>query len=706
LLADNKDEIKNKVLAIVKDKAYVPAKMKEMAFLLDVDKKNFEFKSALNELLDEGEISLTRNRKIILPKALNLYKGTFTSNARGFGFVTVEDSEGKDIFIPADYINGAMNKDIVLAKVHFMDYGKKPEGEIIKIIKKSKVFVVGTFEKREGFGFVRPDDEKIPHDIFITKANSKNAVTGHKVGVTIIKRADKNYKPEGKVVEILGHKNDPGVDILSIIKQLEIPIEFPEEIYDEIENIKDTVDESETANRTDLRNIQTVTIDGEDAKDLDDAISLEVLENGNYKLGVHIADVTHYVKENSPLDTEALNRGTSVYLVDRVIPMLPHKLSNGICSLNPNVDRLALSCIMEINKNGDIVAHEILETIININKRMSYTAVSSVLEDEASPHLEDYEKFMPMLQDMATLSKILKAKRLKRGSLEFDFPESKVILDSEGKTIDVKIYERNFATNIIEEFMLVSNETVAEVFFWLEIPFVFRTHEEPDSEKITKLNNFISRFGYFLKGSSNHTKSLQSLLSKLKGTKEETVINRIILRSLKQARYTPENDGHFGLAAKYYCHFTSPIRRYPDLQIHRIIKEHVNGKMNAQRIEHYKNIINEVCNSSSSKERLAENAERETSNYKKVEYMSDKVGEVFEAVISGVTGWGIYVELPNTIEGLVSVSSMRDDYYVFDEERFVLVGERFGRVYALGDKVTVELVRANIDARKLDFIFA
>lgn len=707
MISDKELQKKNKILGLMKDENYIPIKIKEMAFLLGVSQEKLKnFNDIINNLISEGDIILTKKGKLILPEKLNLFKGTFYSNSKGFGFVTRENSNDKDIFIPSNYTNGAMDKDTVFVKINLNVPNKKQEGEVVSIINRRKNFIVGTFEKSKGFGFVRADDNKIYHDIFISKANCKDAITGHKVVVKIIKPAHNNFKPEGKVIEILGHINDPGVDILSIIKQYELPLDFPQEVYKQIENIKSTVEEKDFKNRTDLRSLQMVTIDGEDAKDLDDAISLEVLDNGNYRLGVHIADVAHYVTEGSPLDKEALKRGTSVYLVDRVIPMLPHKLSNGICSLNPNVDRLALSCIMDINSNGNVVSHKILETVININKRMSYVEVSSVLKGEDSPFYEGYKEFLPMLKRMGFLSKLLRERRVKRGAIDFAFPESKIILDEQGKPLDVILYKRSFATSIIEEFMLVANETIAEEYFWLEIPFVFRSHTEPDSEKIEKLSKFISYFGYSFKGSATHPKNIQNLLSNLENTKEETIISRLVLRSLKQARYSPKNEGHFGLAAQYYCHFTSPIRRYPDLQIHRIIKENLSGEIVPKRIEYYQNILNEVCKICSITERTAEEAERETDNYKKVEYMCDKVGNTFEAIISGVTSWGIYVELSNTIEGMIAVSNMDDDYYIFDDERFMFVGERFKKVYALGDKVSVKLIRANTEIRKLDFIFA
>ena len=531
------------------------------------------------------------------------------------------------------------------------------------------------------------------------------AVTGHKVVVEIIKQAEEGKKPEGKVTEIIGHINDPGVDILSIIKQFDLPTDFDDLVYKQIENIPSEVLEEEKIDRFDLRNIQTVTIDGEDAKDLDDAITIQKLENGHYKLGVHIADVTHYVKEGTPLDREALKRGTSVYLVDRVIPMLPHKLSNGICSLNQKEDRLALSCIMEIDKNGSICSHQIVETIINVDKRMSYNIINDILVNNDSHYLEENKEFLDMFKCMEELRNILLQKRIKRGAIEFDFEEAKIILDEDRKPIDIKLYERNVATSIIEEFMLAANETVAEHYYWLEFPFVYRSHEEPDIEKVEEMAEFISKFGYKLKGSNIHSKAFQRLLDKAKGTPEEMIISRVVLRSFKQARYTFRNEGHFGLAANYYCHFTSPIRRYPDLQIHRIIKENINGKLDEKRVNTLTKKLPDVCLKCSNRERVAEDAERETCLVKKIEYMEDKVGQIFEGVISSVTSWGIYVELPNTIEGMVSPKTIEDDYYYYDEKNMQYFGEKTGKRYSLGNVVKVKLIDTNIYERTMDFKF-
>ena len=486
---------------------------------------------------------------------------------------------------------------------------------------------------------------------------------------------------------------------------IDLPTDFEDIVYKQVENIPSEVLEEEKINRLDLRNIKTVTIDGEDAKDLDDAITIEKLDNGHYNLGVHIADVTHYVKEGTPLDREALKRGTSVYLVDRVIPMLPHKLSNGICSLNQKEDRLALSCIMGIDKNGNVVNHQIAETIINVDKRMSYTIVNDVLTNEDSCYLEDNKEFLNMFKTMEELRNILLQKRIKRGAIEFDFEEAKILLDENRKPIEIKLYDRNVATSIIEEFMLIANETVAEHYYWLELPFVYRSHEEPDIEKVEEMAEFISKFGYKLKGSNIHSKAFQKLLDKAKGTPEEMIISRVVLRSFKQARYTFRNEGHFGLAANYYCHFTSPIRRYPDLQIHRIIKENISGKLDEKRINTLSKKLPDVCLKCSTRERVADDAERETCLVKKVEFMEDKVGQIFEGVISSVTSWGIYVELPNTVEGMVSPKTIEDDYYYYDEKNMQYFGEKTGKRYCLGDVVKVKLVDTNLYERTIDFKF-
>ena len=549
-----------------------------------------------------------------------------------------------------------------------------------------------------------PDNPKFGSDIFIPQERSKGAVSGHKVVVEITDYGKEGRKPEGKVVEIIGHINDPGTDIMSIVKAYDLPVEFSEKIMHQVENVSNEVSTADMAGRMDFRDWQTVTIDGEDAKDLDDAITL-TKEGDNYKLGVHIADVSNYVQELSALDVEALSRGTSVYLVDRVIPMLPHKLSNGICSLNAGENRLTLSCVMTIDTKGNVIDHTIAESVIKVDRRMSYTSVKKILEDHDENEIREYEELVPMFELMQELAAILRKKRMKRGSIDFDFPETKIVLDDKGKPVEIKPYERNVATKIIEDFMLIANETVAQDYFWQELPFVYRTHDNPDTEKIKKLSTFINFIGYsnHIGQDEVHPKALQKLLQKIDGTPEEALISRLTLRSMKQAKYTTMSTGHFGLATPYYCHFTSPIRRYPDLQIHRIIKDNLRGRMNAKKIEHYDKILPEVAKHSSEMERRADEAERETDKLKKVEYMSERIGEVFEGVISGVTEWGFYVELPNTVEGLVHVTTLVDDYFHYNESTYELVGEVTNIRYKLGQRVHVMVTGTDKILRTIDF---
>ena len=537
---------------------------------------------------------------------------------------------------------------------------------------------------------------------------AKGAVDGHKVVVELTSYGSDNAKPEGKIVEILGHVNDPGVDIMSIVKSYDLPVEFPEKVMNQAERVPEEVSDADMAGRKDLREWVMVTIDGEDAKDLDDAVSLTRTEDGkNWILGVHIADVANYVQERSALDREALHRGTSVYLADRVIPMLPHRLSNGICSLNAGVDRLAMSCIMTVDAKGDVIDHEICESVIRVNERMSYTSVKKILEDHDEEETMRYIDLVPMFEEMEQLAGILRNRRHQRGSIDFDFPESKIMLDEEGHPMEIRSYDRNVATKIIEDFMLLANETVAEEYYWREIPFVYRVHETPDEDKIKKLAILINNFGYSLHISDEvRPGQIQKLLAKIQGTPQETMISRLALRSMKQARYTPENDGHFGLAARYYTHFTSPIRRYPDLQIHRIIKDDLRGRMNEKKMEHYQTILPEVTRQASETERRAEEAERETIRLKKAEYMEAHIGEVFEGVISGITNWGIYVELSNTIEGLVHVANMYDDHYDYYEDRYEMVGEHTGKTYKLGETVYVRVIDADCLTRTIDFEMA
>lgn len=703
-------ERKERILAYMESEGYVPIKRRDMRAMLSVPQEDREkFESLINELIAEGRVFETKKGKLASPKDLQMATGTFIGHARGFGFVT-PDAGGEDIFIPASETMGAMQKDRVLYKMlHKAEKGKKADGVIVRILERGQQRIVGTFEAgSKGYGFVVADDKKIAKDIFISRENTKGAVTGHKVVVEITDYGEDRRNPEGKVIEILGHINDPGVDILSVIRRYELAVEFPEEVYAEIEHLGTEVAEADKKGREDLRDLLTITIDGADAKDLDDAVSLKRLGNGNFELGVHIADVSHYVRENTALDKEAYARGTSVYLVDRVIPMLPHKLSNGICSLNPHVDRLALSCLMEVNGRGEVVSHRILESIINSDYRMTYTAVREILEDGTPALLEQYAEILPMLEDMEELRQILGEKRRKRGSVNFDLPESKIILDENGKPIDIKPYEKSIATNMIEEFMLVCNETIAENSFWQEMPFMYRSHQEPDEDKLEKMEQFLRGFGYYLrkKDGEIHPRELQKVLQKAEETDEERIITRMVLRSMMQARYTAENGGHFGLAAKYYCHFTSPIRRYPDLEIHRMIKKMLHGELDEKASAYYRRKMPDWAKHCSKQERVAEDAERDTDALKKVEFMEDKVGQIYEGIISGVTNWGIYVELPNTIEGMIALSQMDDDYYEFDEKKMLVFGKRTKKSYRLGDKVVVSVAKVDRMMGTIDFAFA
>lgn len=721
------------------DELYVPMKAKEIAAVLNISKENrVQLQEVLDALLAEGKVEVSAKGKY--HKGHNRFvTGVFTAHAKGYGFVTVE-GEAEDIFISEGNVGGAIHEDIVQL-VYIPSSGKRREGKIVKILEHGLKTLVGTYEKStENYGFVIPDNPRIGMDVFVPAERSKGAVTGHKVVVELTSygepvqkrpRSDvcagsaeqesertavqkrtrgkagtvsarqktegvRRRKPEGRITEIIGHVNDPGTDILSLAKAYDLPMVFSEKILHQAERVAKPVSGADMAGRLDLRDWQTVTIDGEDAKDLDDAVTLAKTEDG-YVLGVHIADVTNYVQEYSALDAEALKRGTSVYLVDRVMPMLPHTLSNGICSLNQGEDRLTLSCIMTVDRRGNIVDHEIAETVIRVDRRMSYTDVNRIITLRDEKTSAEYEEFVPMFFLMKELADLLRAKRRARGSIDFDFPETKVILDTEGRPTEILPYDRNPATRIIEDFMLAANETVAEDYFWQESPFVYRTHEKPDVEKIKKLSTFINNFGFHIHIGSDevHPKELQKLLERIEDTPAEPLISRLTLRSMKRAAYSVECVGHFGLAAKYYCHFTSPIRRYPDLQIHRIIKDGLRGRMDDKRRQHYESILPNVAKQASDLERRADEAERETIKMKKVEYMESHIGEVYEGVISGITQYGLYVELPNTIEGLVHVTSLQDDYYQYVEDTYELVGERTGRSYKLGQTVTVRVTGAD-----------
>ncbi len=703
---ENFEEKKNKIYRLLCDDLYVPMRTKEIAMLLGIPKTKREvLQEVLDALVDEGLAEVSQKGKY--QKAHKVYlEGKFTSHEKGFGFVTV-DGEPDDYYIPEKFVGNAFHGDIVRIELLPNSRGKRKEACITEVVSHDISTVVGTYQKSKNFGFVVSDNARITQDIFIPQGKDLHAVSGHKVVCQLTSYGKGNKSPEGVITEILGHRNDPGVDIMSIIRGFDLPTEFSEHILHQATRVAKDVSEADMAGRFDLRDVQMVTIDGEDAKDLDDAISIS-RKGDAYELGVHIADVSNYVQEHSALDQEAIKRGTSVYLVDRVIPMLPHTLSNGICSLNAGEDRLALSCLMTIDAKGNVIDHTIAETVVKIDQRMSYTSVKKILEDKDPAEIAAYQDFVPMFEQMKELADILRSKRMKRGSIDFDFPETKIVLDKFGKPYDIKPYDRNVATKIIEDFMLIANETVAEHFYWQETPFVYRTHGVPDGEKIRKLATFIGNFGYTIKGGTDeiHPKELQKLLSRIAGTPEEDFISRLMLRSMQQAKYTVDCTGHFGLAADYYCHFTSPIRRYPDLQIHRIIKENLRGRFDEKRKEHYESILPVVATESSRLERRAEEVEREVDKLKKAEYMSEHIGETYEGIVSGVTGWGLYVELPNTIEGLVHISTISGDYFHFVEETYELVGERTNRHYKLGQQIKVVVDACDMAARTIDFILA
>lgn len=696
---------KKVIYDLICDEMYVPMKFKELAMFLQVPREQREeLREVLKILEAEGKIYLSKRGKYCKGEAKHL-TGVYLANPRGFGFVTTEE-DSRDVFISEDDRNGAFDGDRVEFVIIREPDSRRREGRIVKILSRGIVRVVGVYRKKakQNYGFVIPDDQKFDQDIFIPDEKSKGAVDGHKVVAELTSYGEEGKKPEGKVIEILGHINDPGVDIMSIVRGYDLPVEFSEKLLNQADRVAKAVSDADMQGRRDLRNWQMVTIDGEDAKDLDDAVSL-TREGENYVLGVHIADVTNYVQENSAIDREAKERGTSVYLVDRVIPMLPHRLSNGICSLNAREDRLALSCIMTVNPKGNVIGHEIAETVIRVDERMTYTGVKKILEDHDPAETQKYRELLPMLEQMQELSQILRERRQRRGSIDFDFPEAKIVLDDKGQPVEIMPYDRNVATKIIEDFMLLANETVAEDYYWQEIPFVYRTHEAPEEDKIRTLAAFINNFGYSMHIGANEIrpKEIQKLLARAEDTPEETLICRLALRSMKQARYMPENVGHFGLAANYYTHFTSPIRRYPDLQIHRIIKDNLRGRMNEKKIEHYQCILPEVTKHSSEMERRADEAERETMKLKKVEYMQQYVGEEFEGVISGMTKWGMYVELPNTVEGMVHVTNMTDDHYDYYDDRYEMIGVHTNKTYKLGQKVRVRVIGTDRFLRMIDF---
>ncbi len=697
--------IREKVVEFINSEDYKPMLKEELLINFGLEAKDKkDFYKILDSLEREGLIIKAANERYGAINKDYLVVGRLEGHERGFGFVVPDEPLREDIFIPAENMDGAMHGDRVIANIVKRSEGdKREEGAIIRILERENHTIVGTFEGNKGFGFVIPDEQKISYDIFIPKAYINGAEDRQKVVVEITRWPEPRRNPEGKVIEILGYLDEKGTDILSIIRQFKLPEEFPNSVQEYALDIPEAISEKDMENRVDLRHLKTFTIDGIDAKDLDDAISIEMLDNGNYFLGVHIADVSHYVEENSILDKEAYNRGNSVYLIDRVVPMLPKELSNGICSLNPNEDRLTLSVMMEINKDGNVVDHRIQESVINSKARLVYDDVSDYLENDDEEAKEKLKDLLEELNYMKNLMNILYEKRERRGSIDFDFPETMIILDNDGIPIDVKKIDRRIANRMIEEFMLVTNETVAEEFYWAEIPFLYRIHEEPNEEKINIFSKFIHNLGYNLKGKEIHPKELQLLTKEIKGKKEEMVISTLLLRSLKKAKYSSEADIHFGLASKYYSHFTAPIRRYPDLVIHRIIKEYLKGKLSLNKQDILEAKLPEIADHTSMTERRAEEAEREVEDLKKAQYMSKRIGNTYEGIISSLTSFGMFVQLENTIEGLVHFNNMLDDYYHFDEENYYLIGERTKKKYRIGDVVKIEVIGVDISRRNIDF---
>ncbi len=699
---------KEKILAFMREEAYKPLTINELMHAFEVESgMKKEILKTLNELENEGSIIFTRSQRYGIPEKMNLITGTLDGNQKGFAFLRPDNKDINDIFISPVDMNGAMHGDRVIVRpMKSTEEVKSPEGKVIRIIERANEYVIGTFQKSKHFGFVVPDDKRIAFDIFIPREEFNGANTNEKVNVRITEWPDKRKNPEGKIVEIIGDIEDTKTHIEAVLLNKKVRQFFPEDVIKEALRVsKEGIHEQEYKRRTDLRDIPIITIDGEDAKDLDDAVYAEKISDNEYKLGVHIADVTHYVKEDRKLDKEALKRATSIYLVDRVIPMLPKELSNGVCSLNPDEDKLTLSCEMIINGKGNVVDYKIFESIVRNHYRMTYTDVSDILENNDEELSTKYKEIVPMLKVMEELSLILRKKREIRGAIDFDFPETKIIYDETGKAVDVTKYERRVSNKIIEEFMLACNETIAEHYYWLNMPFVYRIHEDPDEAKMFEFSTMVHNLGYTLKGVNNeiHPKELQQLLLKIRGTKEEGLINNMMLRSLRKAVYSSESTQHFGLAAQYYCHFTSPIRRYPDLQIHRIIKGQLNGKFSE---EDYQKLIERtavVAEQSSKMERVADEVERDCDKIKIAEYMSDKIGEEYEGVVSGVTSFGMFVELENSVEGLVHISNMVDDFYIFDNEKRELYGKTVGKTFRLGDKVKIRVNSVSIARAEIDF---
>ncbi|PSL32978.1 RNAse R [Planomicrobium soli] len=707
-MATNEMTLDQRLLTFMREDAYKPLTVQEIEEQFGFEDAD-EFKELVKTLVrleEKGLLVRSRSNRYGVPERMNLMRGRFIGHAKGFGFVAPEEAGMDDVFIPPNEVNGAVNGDTVMIRISEGSSGDRREGAIIRILERGTTKVVGTFQDNRGFGFVVSDDKKMNIDIFIAKENTLGAVDGHKVVVEITEWPNGHKSATGMVTQILGHKNDPGVDILSIIHKYGIETEFPEDVLEQANNVPETIDPADLTDRRDLRDQQIVTIDGADAKDLDDAVQVIKLEDGTYKLGVHIADVSHYVTEDSPIDREAYDRATSIYLTDRVIPMIPHRLSNGICSLNPQVDRLTLSCEMIFNDMGELLSHDIFQSVINTSARMTYTDVYEILEQDNQELKEKYAELVPMFELMGELAAILREKRMRRGAIDFDFKESKVLVDEEGYPVDVVVRERTVAEKLIEEFMLAANETVAEHFHRMEVPALYRIHEDPKPEKLQRFFEFVTNFGIVVKGTSNqvHPAALQKIIHSIEGLPEEPVISTMMLRSMQQAKYSAESLGHFGLSTEFYTHFTSPIRRYPDLIVHRLIRTYlINKDLSKATIMHWEANMDEIAEHTSERERRAVEAERDTDALKKSQYMQDKIGEEFDGVISSVTNFGLFIELPNTIEGLVHVSNMTDDFYRFDDRSMMMIGERTNKQFRIGDEIKIKVIGVKPEESSIDF---
>lgn len=707
-MGKNETSLDQRLLSFMREDAYKPLTVQEIEEQFGFEDAD-EFKELVKTLVkleEKGLLVRSRVNRYGVPERMNLMRGKFIGHPRGFGFVAPEEVGMDDVFIPPTEINGAINGDTVLIRISENSSGDRREGAIIRIVERGTTKVVGTFQDNRGFGFVVSDDKKMNMDIFIAKEDTLGAVDGHKVVVEITGWPEGRKSATGMVTQILGHKNDPGVDILSIIHKYGIETEFPADVLEMANNVPEEIDPADLTDRRDLRNEQIVTIDGADAKDLDDAVQVVKLKDGTYKLGVHIADVSHYVTEDSPIDREAYDRATSIYLTDRVIPMIPHRLSNGICSLNPQVDRLTLSCEMIFNDKGEVLSHDIFQSVINTSARMTYTDVYEILEQDNQELKEKYADLVPMFELMKELAAVLRDRRMRRGAIDFDFKESKVLVDEDGYPVDVVVRERTVSERLIEEFMLAANETVAEHFHRMEVPAIYRIHEDPKPEKLQRFFEFVTNFGIVVKGTGNqiHPKALQEIIESIEGTPEEPVISTMMLRSMQQAKYSSESLGHFGLSTEFYTHFTSPIRRYPDLIVHRLIRTYlINKDLSKATIMHWEANMDEIAEHTSERERRAVEAERDTDALKKSQYMADKIGEEFDGIISSVTNFGLFIELPNTIEGLVHVSNMTDDFYRFDDRQMMMIGERSNRQFRIGDEIRIKVIGVKPEESAIDF---